>query len=153
MCAGPFFRCDKLCFNKLHSGPEMACQDLRRHVDGCAHDMWGAGCLMYQAFTGSQPWHVGSLGPNSDDKQWASLYRQHQTWVCVSSILQAPRSLVVLSSQVACTGVPAQQKQQFTITNHLLDSSCQLHCSFLHALSSAIHAVMPTSLWSGVFFC
>ena len=114
-----------MAYNMARSGPEMACQDLGRHVDGCAHDMWGAGCLMYQAFTGSQPWHVGSRGPDSDEKQWANLYRQHQTWVCFALSHASTQKLCCpVHSSRACTGLlvllAGFRKQHFDVTNHVL---------------------------------
>ena len=69
----------KLSYNREHSCPELACQDFRAIVDGCAHDVWGAGCLMYQVLAAAKPWK--SIGNSNCGKEWANLYAQHKTWV------------------------------------------------------------------------
>lgn len=63
---------------------------------------------MYQAFTGSPPWQVGGLGLDSEEKQWANLHRQHQTWVCfLLSYASTQKLCCPVHSSRACTGLLA----------------------------------------------
>ena len=79
-----------------HSGPEIACDDWSVFVDCCAHDMWGAGCLMYQAFTTESQWSMCQSLEELQDAQstWVGSHPLHCrlcnvicTVVCVCSLI------------------------------------------------------------------
>ena len=65
--------------NIEHLCPEFARWRPSQVVDCCAHDMWGAGCLMQRAFTGTAPWTFPLVGGDMTNCQ--TLSKLYEAWV------------------------------------------------------------------------
>ena len=69
-------------FNKLTASPEVArgmLGDSYVHIDGCAHDCWGVGCIAFLAFSNTWPFHCRPTGSSQQD--WMRIHDNHQDWV------------------------------------------------------------------------
>ena len=68
--------------NVLTASPEVArarAGDYFNHIDGCAHDCWGVGCIALRAFIDRWPFRCEPTGNKQQD--YANVADSHTDWV------------------------------------------------------------------------